>query len=116
MNNNEYHEKLQEYIHFAQTHMYIFEVIGPDASRSFVFMYKEETIVDLYNKILFHFGCRDIKALYYYSQSGENIRLNHRPTITLVDFIQRVAVENNAMLETISNHPNPPVYRLFFEE
>lgn len=116
MNNNQYHEKLEEYIGFAEKNMYIFQVIYSDTRSSFIFMYKQETIVDLYNKILFHIGCDDIKGICYYTQSGECMRLNYRPTLSLVDLIQRVAPENNADLEVISSPPNPKVYRLFLEE
>lgn len=116
MNNNQYHEKLQEYIQFAENHMYIFDVIQDNRSSHLIFMYKEENIVDLYNKILFRFGCRDIKALYYYAETGERVRINYRPTLSLIDLIQRVAPASNRALEIISTQPTPPVYRLFFEE
>lgn len=116
MNNNKYHEKLREYIDFAENNMCIFEVIQQDRSSRLILMYKEETIVDLYNKIVFHFGYRDIRRIYYYTQSGQRIILNCRPTLPLIELIQRVAPQNNETLEVISTHPNPPVYRLFFEE
>lgn len=116
MNNNQYHEKVEEFMHFAENNMYIFDVIQENRCSHLIFMYKEETIVDLYNKILFRFGCRDIKGVYYYSQYGERIRINYRPSLSLVDFMQRGAIENDASLEMVSSHPNPPVYRIFFEE
>lgn len=116
MNNNQYHEKLKEYIDFAENYMYIFEVIQEDRSSHLIFMHKEETIVDLYNKISFRFGSRDIRGLYYYAETGQRVRLIHRPTLTLIDLIQRIAPENNARLEVVSTRNTPPVYRLFFEE
>lgn len=116
MNNNQYHDKLQEHIHFAETNMYIFEVIQENICSHLIFMYKEETIVDLYNRIFFRFGCRDIKAIYYYAETGERVRLIHRPTLAIIDLIETVAPANNQALEVISRQPNPPIYRLFFEE
>lgn len=116
MNNNEYHRKIEEYIHFAEKSMYIFQILYTDRRSSFIFMYKQETIFDLYNKISFHFGCNDIKNIFYYTQSGQRMRLNYRPTLQLVDLINRVAPENDATLEVVSAPPNPSVYRLFLEE
>lgn len=114
MNSNQYHQKFEEYILFAQQYMYIFEVVRPGICSTLVFMYKEETIIDLFNKIFFHYGCKSIRQLYYYSTLGEMKRIDTYPNISIRDFIRIAAQDHNAPVEIV--HSNPNVYRVFFEE
>jgi hypothetical protein len=59
-----FHGKLNEYIIEAPGRMYIFEITKLCGYSTFVFMYKDETMLDLYNRVSHHFGCKDIKGLY----------------------------------------------------
>ena len=61
---SDFHKKLNEYIIESPGRMYIFEVTKLCGYSTFVFMYKDETLLDLYNRISHHFGCQDIKGLY----------------------------------------------------
>ena len=71
-----FHGKLNEYIIESPGRMYIFEITKLCGYSTFVFMYKDETIVDLYNRISHHFGCRDIKGLYIDSYLNKNSNKN----------------------------------------
>jgi hypothetical protein len=67
-----FHGKLNEYIIEAPGRMYIFEVTKLCGYSTFIFMYKDETMVDLYNRVSHHFGCKDIKWLYIDSYLHKN--------------------------------------------
>ncbi len=64
LNNNDFHKKLNEYIIESPGRMYTFEISKFCGYSTFIFMYKDETMLDLYNRISHHFGCNDIKGLY----------------------------------------------------
>jgi hypothetical protein len=59
-----FHKKLNEYLIETPGRMYIFEITKFCGYSTFIFMYKDETMLDLYNRISHHFGCNDIKGLY----------------------------------------------------
>ena len=61
---SDFHKKLNEYIIESPGRMYIFEISKFCGYSTFIFMYKDETMLDLYNRISHHFGCNDIKGLY----------------------------------------------------
>jgi hypothetical protein len=113
MNYNEYHDKFEEYILFVERNMHIFEVFRPGICSKFIFMYKEESIVDLFNKIIFHYDCRNIRQLYYYSQTGTLHRIDNYSNENITDFIIN-SQENNVPIQIV--YRNPTVYRIFFEE
>ena len=78
---SDFHKKLNEYIIESPGRMYIFEVTKLCGYSTFVFMYKDETLLDLYNRISHHFGCQDIKGLYIDSHlhkksTNNNTRIN----------------------------------------
>ena len=78
-----FHGKLNEYIIEAPGRMYIFEITKLCGYSTFIFMYKDETIFDLFNRVSHHFGCRDIKGLYIDSclninnSKNKNFNLNN---------------------------------------
>ena len=59
-----FHKKLNEYLIESPGRMYIFEITKFCGYSTIIFMYKDETMLDLYNRISHHFGCNDIKGLY----------------------------------------------------
>jgi hypothetical protein len=63
-NSNLYYSKLNEYMAQAPGRMYVFEITKFCGYGSFVFMYRNESLADLYNRVSHHFGCKDIKGLY----------------------------------------------------
>ena len=71
-----FHGKLNEYIIEAPGRMYIFEITKLCGYSTFVFMYKDETMLDLYNRVSHHFGCKDIKGLYIDNHIFKNENIN----------------------------------------
>ena len=71
-----FHWKLNEYIIEAPGRMYIFEISKLCGYSTFVFMYKDETMLDLYNRVSHHFGCKDIKGLYIDNNIFKNLNEN----------------------------------------
>jgi len=71
-----FHGKLNEYIIEAPGRMYIFEITKLCGYSTFVFLYKDETLLDLYNRVSHHFGCKDIKGLYIDNNIFKNLNEN----------------------------------------
>ena len=71
-----FHGKLNEYIIEAPGRMYIFEITKLCGYSTFVFMYKDETMLELYNRVSHHFGCKDIKGLYIDNHIFKNENIN----------------------------------------
>lgn len=67
-----FHKKLNEYIIESPGRMYIFEITKFCGYSTIIFMYKDETMLDLYNRISHHFGCNDIKGLYINNRLNTN--------------------------------------------
>ena len=63
-NSNLYYSKLNEYMAQAPGRMYVFEITKFCGYGSFVFMYRNETLADLYNRVSHHFGCKTINGMY----------------------------------------------------
>ena len=72
-----FHGKLNEYIIEAPGRMYIFEITKLCGYSTFVFMYKDETMLDLYNRVSHHFGCKDIKGLYIDNHLFKTLNKNY---------------------------------------
>jgi hypothetical protein len=63
-NSNLYYSKLNEYMVQAPGRMYVFEITKFCGYGSFVFMYRNETLADLYNRVSHHFDCKTINGMY----------------------------------------------------
>ena len=64
MESNDFYKRLNEYNTEIPGRMYIFEITKFCGYSTFVYMYKDETMIDLYNRISYHFCCKNIKGLY----------------------------------------------------
>ena len=71
-----FHRKLNEYIIEAPGRMYILEITKLCGYSTFIFMYKDETLLELYNRVSHHFRCKDIKGLYIDNCLQENVNDN----------------------------------------
>jgi len=138
-----FHKKLNEYIIESPGRMYIFEITKLCSYSTFIFMYKDETIVDLYNRISHHFGCRDIKGLYIDSYLNKNSNNddsnknkkenehNHNCShakvdklipipvsslVTVREFVFNNTAKDPRNLEPIYAIPFPVVYRIYLDD
>jgi len=71
-----FHGKLNEYIIESPGRMYIFEITKLCGYSTFIFMYKDETMLELYNRVSHHFGCKNIQGLYIDSHLNKKSNSN----------------------------------------
>jgi len=61
---NIYNKKVNDYLNEMPGRMYAFEITKFCGYSTLIFMYKDETMLDLWSRVSHHFDCRDIKGLY----------------------------------------------------
>ena len=106
-------------------------------------MYKDETIIDLYNRVSHHFCCKNIKGLYidnhlykYIDDAKKNELINNNSTnacccskkkdfyipipvssmIKIKDFVFDNTAVQPRNLEPIYPLPSPIVYRIYLDD
>jgi hypothetical protein len=109
--NNLYQDKLEDYIKTIKIDMYTFEITKCCGYSSFVTMYKNESLLNLYEKVGYHFAI-DIKELFFYTMEGQRIRvpLSNKKVI---DFLLEYTVSKK--LIPLYPPPLPKVYKLYIE-
>lgn len=110
---NTFQDKLDEYIRNMTNLMYTFEVTKSCGYSTFITIYKEETLVDLYAKVIDHFILADLKELFFYSPSGERIRVPLSKQ-NVSNFVSLNKLGNANNLVPIYSLPRPVIYRLYF--
>jgi hypothetical protein len=143
LNSNGYNQKLNEHLNELIGRMYIFEVTKFCGYSTFVYIYKDETMLDLYNRISHHFSCQNIKGLYIgpasiqfvtdMSNNSTNVndhciccgdKPDHFIQIPISSFktVRTFVLENistytsRTILEPIYQLPDPVVYRLYLDD
>jgi len=138
-----FHGKLNEYIIETPGRMYIFEITKLCGYSTFIFMYKDEKIFDLFNRVSHHFGCNHIKGLYIDSSLNKNNNnntsddlnqnkphnhnCNHKKIDQLIpipfssmttirEFIFNNTAKEPRNMEPIYGLPYPVVYRIYFDD
>lgn len=111
---NLYHDKLNDHIKEIPGKMYTFEVTKCCGYSTFVHMYKDETLIDLYNRVSHHFCLGDIKKLFIRvpdRDDGVTIPLTGIKTVR--DFVNENIRCNPPKMLPIYELPLPVVYRIF---
>ena len=72
-NSNDFNKKMNEFNAELPGRMYIFEITKFCGYSTFIYMYKDETITDLYTRVSHHFCCKNIKGLYIDNHLYKNI-------------------------------------------
>jgi hypothetical protein len=115
MSTEQYQDKLAKYIESIQNYMYTFEITKCCDYSTFVTIYKDETLIDLYAKIILHFGGMPIKELYFFSETGEKIFI--LPSYTRVyEFVKENVICKPRSLVPHYPVPNPIVYKLYVDD
>jgi hypothetical protein len=112
---NQYHDHLNQHIQHMTSSMYTFQVTKLCGYSTFITIYKNKTLLDLYSEIIDHFGSNEIRELFFYAPSGERIKIPISKTI-VSDFVRANVVCNPVKLEPIYPLPNPVIYRLYLDE
>jgi hypothetical protein len=71
----DYCVKRDEFISGLSDRMYCFEVTKCCHYSTFVFVYKDETLIDLHSRISHHFTSPDIKSLYIMNPQQNKIKI-----------------------------------------
>jgi hypothetical protein len=114
---NKYQDKLDEHLHNMTNVMFTFEITKACGYSTFVTVYKEETLIDLYVKVIEHFSLHDLKELFFYAPTGERIRIPLSKQ-TISEFIKKhtIGLNNSVNLVPIYTLPRPVIYRLYLDE
>jgi hypothetical protein len=96
--------------------MFTFEVTKCCGYSTFVFLYREDNLLDLYSQIAKHFACCNLVSLYLLDQNGSKINIPFNSHTTLKDFILEHTQSNNRCLKPIYDIPLPVVYRIYIDD
>ena len=112
---NQYKEKLNEYNRNMVNIMFIFEVTKCCGYSTFITIYKNQSLIDLYSIIMNHFGDIEIKELYFISteQQRVNIPLSRQ---SVSEFVSSYVLCNPIKLAPIYPLPKPTIYRLILND
>ena len=111
---NTYQTKLYEHIHNMTHLMYTFEVTKRCGYSTFITIYREETLIDMYAKVIDHFSLNDLMELFFYTPSGERIRVPLCKQ-SVGEFVQTNTSTNVNNLVPVYPFPRPVVYRLYIK-
>jgi len=110
-----YQNKLNEYINEIPNQMIIFQITKLCGYNTFVFLYKNETLNDIFSRVSHHFygngNATDIKELFFKENNGDKISITNTNT-TIRNFIQT----NIHSIKPIYNMTAPVVYKLYFDD
>jgi hypothetical protein len=112
--NNTYEEKMKDYINSINNLMFTFEITKCCNYSTFINIYKDESLADLYKKVSLHFGC-EVVELFFKSAQSEHIRVP-LSNISLFKFVKDNITCKPIRLIPIYPLPNPVVYRLFIND
>jgi len=112
--NNTYEEKMNEHLSSIRNLMYTFEITKCCGYSTFVTIYKDESLADLYKKVAYHFSS-EVVELYFLSPLNVHNRvpLSNTPVFK---FVRDNIICNPVLLTPIYPIPCPIVYRLYLND
>ena len=114
---NLYHDKLNDHIKEIPGRMYTFEITKCCDYSTFIFMYKDETLMDLYNRVSHHFGLGDIKKLFIKIPNyDDDVTVPLTGLKTIRSFINDQICCNPSKMVPIYDLPAPVVYRIYLDD
>lgn len=112
---NHYQDKFTEYLKNIHNIMFIFEVTKLCGYSTFITVYKNQTLIDLYSNIISHFGNIQIEQLFFISQEGEKIHIPMSKQ-TVSEFISIHVTSNPIKLKPVYELPTPVIYRIILKD
>ena len=114
---DDYTKKMDQYTSSIPNNKYIFEITKLCGYSEFIFINKDESVLDLYKAISHQFECRDIKSLFLASGINRySIPLTN--ILSLRKFI--TDAQKDGMLRQfiipVYQLPTPVVYRIYFDD
>jgi hypothetical protein len=110
LNNSSYYKKFNDYTEELKNKMYIFEVSKCCGYSTFVMVYKEQSVNELYLNIFHHFGRNQIVSLYLLDKDDNKIPLSDMLNKTI-----RELIEDNILMP-IYAFPLQVVYRVYLDD
>lgn len=112
---NQYQDKFDEYISNVNYIMFTFEVTKCCGYSTFITVYKNQTLIDLYSNIIHHFGNIEVRELYFISLQEERITIPISNK-TVSEFVRDNITCNPIKLIPIYDLPKPVIYRIFLDD
>jgi hypothetical protein len=110
-----YQHKINQYMNDIHNLMFTFEVTKCCGYSTFVTVYKNQSLTDLYSNIISHFGNIEIQELYFVSpeQQRFNVPISKQ---SVSDFVSSNIICNPIKLVPIYGLPSPVIYRLYLND
>lgn len=112
---NHYQDKYDEYLRNVNNIMFTFEVTKCCGYSTFITVYKNQTLIELYSNIIHHFGNIQIRELYFISPQYERINIPIS-TQTVLEFVRDNITCSPIKLIPIYPLPKPVIYRLYLND
>jgi len=110
-----YDELLANHIKEIPGRMFIFEITKCCFYSTFVFMYKDERIIDLYQRVSHHFGTT-VVSLYIVGANNDRIPIPLNSVMTVKEFVNENIDGNVRNMAPIYELPLPVVYRIYYDD
>jgi hypothetical protein len=111
---NKYQDNLDAHIRNMTNLMFTFEVTKCCGYSTFISIYKEKTLLDLYEQVIDHFEILEIKELFFYAPSGQRIKIPISKQ-TVNQFVKSCITGNSVTLVPLYPLPSPIIYRLYLD-
>jgi hypothetical protein len=112
--NNTYEEKMNDYLSSIRNLMYTFEITKCCGYSTFVTIYKDESLADLYKKVAYHFSS-EVVELYFLLPNNVHYRVP-LSNVPVVKFVRDNIICSPVLLVPIYPLPCPIVYRLYLND
>ncbi len=110
-----YNQLLENYIKEVPGKMFIFEVTKCCFYSTLVFMYKDERIVELYNRVSHHFGAT-VVSLHIVGANEVRIPIPLNGMMTVKEFVSQHRDGTQPNMTPIYDLPLPVVYRIYYDD
>jgi hypothetical protein len=111
-----YNELLARHLKEIPGKMFVFEITKCCNYSTFVYLYKEDKLLDLYVQVAKHFDCNNVQSLYILNPFGERIPIPFNSHTTLKEFIFINTQRDSRNFVPVYDLPLPVVYRIYFND
>ena len=113
-----FNNNLNDYINnYVRNNMYIIELTKCCGYQTFITVYKDETLIDLYKRASMHIGTYEIKSLFIITPRNEKITVPISGIMTFRQFLMsQIMDSNNPNMIPIYPMPAHIVYRIYLDD
>jgi hypothetical protein len=113
-----FNNNLNEYINnYVRNNMYVIELTKCCGYGTFITIYKDETLIDVYKKASMHIGTNEIKSLFIITPLNEKIMIPISGLTTFRQFLMsQIMDSNNPKMVPIYPMPTHIVYRVYLDD